>query len=103
MNSKIAAASLSATLALGVGLGRATVPTPRGPKFERICVEADGSAQVYTDDDGRKVQLLITPDHSLPVQTRTGRKVASAVPSKLSAAIKSVSAEAAALAANAGQ
>ena len=98
------AVALSLALAgAGVGIGRATVPTPPAPELDRICVEADGSAQVYADDDGRKVQLLITPDHALQVQTRAGRKVADIVPPKLSAAIKAITVEASALAARSGQ
>lgn len=97
MNRRIAAASLSTALALGVGIGRATVPSAPSPKFERICVEADGSAQVYANNDGRKVQMLVAPNHALPVQTRAGHKIADKVPPKLSAAIKAIVVEASSL------
>lgn len=102
MDKKTIALSL-ALAGAGVGIGRATVPMPPAPKLERVCVEADGSAQVYADDEGRKVQLLIAPDHALQVQTRDGRKVADIVPPKLSAAIKVITIEASALAARSGQ
>lgn len=98
---KTSAVALTALLA-GAGIGRATVPSPPAPKLERVCVEADGSAQVYADDDGRKLQVLIAPNHALQVQTRDGKKIADVVPPKLSAAIKSILAEAGEIATKAG-
>jgi len=105
MQTKTASAlALSAALA-GAGIGRATVPEqpkPPAPVFQRVCVEADGSAQVYADDAGRPLQLLVPRDHKLAVQTRDGRKVADKTPAALDAAIKAVAAEAGKLAAVAG-
>jgi hypothetical protein len=105
MQPKTASAlAISAALA-GAGIGRATVPEqpkPPAPVLQRVCVEADGSAQVEVDDQGRHVQLLVPKDHALAVQTRDGRKVADKVPAGLDAAIKSVSSEAGKLAAIAG-
>lgn len=94
---KIAAIALTSALA-GAGVGRATVQSPPAPKLERICVEADGSAQIYTDFDGKRRQMLIPPNHAQAVMRREGGKATDVVPPKLSAAIKSIVVEASALA-----
>jgi len=89
---KIVALSLASALA-GVGVGRATVPSSPAPSLERVCVEADGSAQVYLNDDGRKRQLLVPADHTLAIMKREGGKVVDTVPAGLSHAIKALTNE----------
>ncbi len=95
---KTSALILSAALA-GAGIGRATIPSPAAPKLERVCVAADGSAQVYTSE---KKQLLVPPNHALAVMHRKGGKVADVVPPGLSKAIKVVVDESDKLAAQSG-
>jgi hypothetical protein len=97
------AIALSAALA-GAGVGRATVPehpAPPAPKLARVCVEADGSAQVYTAEANAVRQLLVPPDHKLAVMHREGGKAADSVPAGLSTAIRSLVGEAGKLAASA--
>ncbi len=85
MDRKTALLIVSTSLA-SIGLGRATIPTPPGPKLERICIEADGSAQLVTD----KGQMLVPTDHALAVMHRSGGKAFDLVPVGLSKAIRAV-------------
>lgn len=86
---KIAALGLSTALA-GLGVGRAMAPSSAAPTLRRVCVEADGSAQVYTEGDGRRRQLLVPTNHGQAIMRREGGKVADSVPPSLSAAIKTI-------------
>lgn len=86
---------LSAALA-GAGVGRATNPSPPAPKLERICVEADGSAQIYVAHSAgvsglsAHRQLLVPVDHALAVMSREGAKAIDVVPPGLSKAIRTL-------------
>ena len=89
---------LSAALA-GAGIGRATSPAPPAPTLERVCVDVDGSAQVYTSE---RKQLLVPPDHALAVMHREGGKVVDVVPPGMSKAIRALVDEAGKVAAQSG-
>jgi hypothetical protein len=99
MDPKKTAPIIIAAALAGAGIGRATVPGAPAAKFERVCIEADGSAQVWVQQEIAHRQLLVPPDHTLAVMHREGGKATDIVPAGLSSAIKSVLSEAGKLAA----
>jgi hypothetical protein len=99
MDKKTASAAILSAALAGAGIGRATVPSPPAPKLERVCVEADGSAQIYTSEHR---QLLVPPNHALAIMHREGGKVADVVPAGLSKALRAVVDEAGKVAAQSG-
>ncbi len=105
--SLVAALIVSAGAGAGITTAIQTAPAAASaPALERLCIEADGSAQLYAATSSPQIgvvarrQLLVPPDHALAIMARDGKKIADKVPAALSAAIKATLLEAGKVAAS---